>query len=139
MFVRVFEGGVLLVLVVVFRIVIVLVMMVGMPFAVAVFFAAFVSMFGVRRAFVDVEFYTLDVLPLCAVVMHVEVAEIEFAQFPFESAGEDAEIDERADHHVAADSGNAVEVKRFHSFCGGWWPAAGRQSATNPGRVMFLS
>ena len=68
----------------------------------------------VRRAAVDVEFHALDVLPLRAVVMHVEVAEVQFAQLPFERAGFHAEVDECADHHVAADAGDAVEVEGFH-------------------------
>ena len=30
-----------------------------------------------RRAAVDVEFHPLDVLPLCAIVVHVEVADVQ--------------------------------------------------------------
>ena len=67
-----------------------------------------------RRAAVDVEFHTLDVLPLCAIVVHVEVADVQLAQLPFERAGFHAEINERADHHVAADAGDAVEEEGFH-------------------------
>ena len=63
----------------------------------------------------DVELHAFDVLPLGAVVMHVEVTELEFAQFPFERARLDPEIDEGADHHVAADSGNAVKIESFHA------------------------
>ena len=67
-----------------------------------------------RRAAVDVEFHTLDVLPLCAIVVHVEVADVQLAQLPFERAGFHAEVNERADHHVATDAGDAVEEEGFH-------------------------
>ena len=138
--VRMFESGMLLFLVMVMlRVIVVLVMMMDVLRFMAVPAAGFVSMPAVRGTLVDVEFHPLDVFPLRAVTVHVEIAEIQLAQFPFEGAGQDAEIDERADHHVAADSGNAVEVKCFHVFCADWRPAAGRQSATNSGSVTFLS
>jgi hypothetical protein len=73
-----------------------------------------VGMLLVRRTRVDVELHALDVLPLCAVVVHVKVSEVQLAQFPFERARPDAEVNERADHHVAADSRNAVQVESFH-------------------------
>ena len=76
--------------------------------------SAFVPVLVVRRAAVDVEFHALDVLPLRAVVVHVEVADVQLAQLPFERTGFHAEINERADHHVAADAGDAVEVECFH-------------------------
>jgi hypothetical protein len=82
---------------------------------VSVFVAgALVAMLLVRRAAVDVELHALDVLPLRAVVVHVEVADVQLAQLPFERAGLHAEVNERADHHVAADAGDAVEVESFH-------------------------
>ena len=79
--------------------------------------SAVVMMFAVlvvRRAAVDVEFHALDVLPLFAVIVHVEIADVQLAQLPFERAGFHAEVNERADHHVATDAGDAVEVEGFH-------------------------
>jgi hypothetical protein len=75
---------------------------------VAVLMLVLMGVFDVRGAFVNVEFHAFDVLPLLAVEVHVERAEIDFAQLPFEGAGFDAEIDDGADHHVAADAGCAV-------------------------------
>jgi hypothetical protein len=98
---------------------------VGMPVFVAVtvflfFFmvmpaAVAVGMFLVRGAAMDIELHALDILPLGAVVVHVKVSEVQFAQFPFQRAGFHAEVDQGTDHHVAADSGNAVEVESFHA------------------------
>ena len=75
---------------------------------------AMLDMFLMRRAAVDVKFHALDVLSLCAVVVHVEVADVQLAQLPFERAGFHAEVNERADHHVATDAGDAVEEESFH-------------------------
>lgn len=61
-----------------------------------------------------VELHALDILPLRAVEVHVQIAEVQLADFPFQRAGLHAEVDECADHHVAADSGNAVEVNCLH-------------------------
>jgi hypothetical protein len=49
--------------------------------------AVLVPVFVVRRPGVDVELHALDVLPLRPVVMHVKVAEVQLAQFPFQRAG----------------------------------------------------
>ena len=68
----------------------------------------------VGRAFVDAKFHALDLLPLLAVEVHVEVAEVELRQLPFERGRFHAEIDQRADGHVAADPGEAIEEKSFH-------------------------
>lgn len=87
------------------------------PVLVSVLVSVLVMMFAVLmvcRAAVDVELHALDVLPLCAVVVHVEVADVQLAQLPFERAGFHAEVNERADHHVATDAGDAVEVESFH-------------------------
>ena len=132
--------------VLVLRIIVVLVVMMHMPFLtvrvpafvpvfmrrvlfavlVRVAVSAFVAMrvsavkimagLHMRRAAVDVELHALDVLPLGAVVVHVEVADVQLAQFPFERTGLHAEINERADHHVAADAGDAVEEEGFHAW-----------------------
>jgi len=100
------------------------------------------TLLPVRRAAVDVEFHALDILPLRAVVVHVEIAEVQLAQLPFERAGFHAEVDECADCHVATDAGNAVEVEGFHKrrvvrFCAdancevGQWR---NLEATKPGK-----
>ena len=75
---------------------------------------AMLDMFLMRRAAVDVEFHAFDVLPLCPVMVHVEIADVQLAQLPFERAGFHAEIDECTDHHVATDAGDAVEEESFH-------------------------
>lgn len=90
--------------------------------------AAAIAVFVMGGAFVNVELHTLDILPLGAVVVHVKVAKLEFVQLPLEGAGLHAEIDERADHHVAADSGNAVEIECFHARLLTWQDSA--QSAS---------
>ena len=110
MLVRVLQRGVFVLLLVrvrVLRIVVVLVVMMHMPFLtvrvpafmrmlmamlmrVPVLVSALMLMragLHMRRAAVDVEFHALDVLPLCAVIVHVEVADVQLAQFPFERAG----------------------------------------------------
>lgn len=89
---------------------------------------AAIAVFVMRGPFVNVEFHALDVLPLGAVVVHVKVAKLEFVQLPLEGAGLHAEIDKRADHHVAADSGNAVEIESFHARLLTWQDSA--QSAS---------
>ena len=86
----------------------------GFPMTVLMFVPV-IAMLAVGRAAVDVEFYALDLFPLGAVVVHVEVAEPEFAQLPFHGAGLHAEVDERADHHVAANARDAVEIESFHA------------------------
>ena len=90
--------------------------LVGVFFLVIVIVAAAVavSVLLVRGAGVNVELHALDVLPLRAVVVHVKVSEVELAEFPLERARPHAEVNESADHHVAANSGNAVQVESFH-------------------------
>ena len=103
------------------RVIVVLVVMMHVAFlAMLVVVAAIVRMLmrvpllHMRRPAVDVEFHAFDVLPLRAVVVHVEVAEVQLAQLPFERAGFHSEVEECADHHVATDAGDAVEVEGFH-------------------------
>jgi hypothetical protein len=68
----------------------------------------------VGGAFVDTEFHALDLLPLFAVEVHVEIAEIELGELPFEGGRFDTEINEGANGHVAGDAGKAVEEEDFH-------------------------
>ena len=102
----------------VLRVIVVLVVMMQMAFL-AVFVrvlmsAAAIMPVPVRRPVVDVEFHALDLLPLRAVIVHVKVAEVQLAQLPFERAGFHTEVNERADHHVTTDAGDAVEEENFH-------------------------
>ena len=77
-------------------------------------FALFILVVRVRRALVDAELHALHLLPLLAVEVHVEIAEIELRELPFEGRGFHAEIDEGADGHVAGDAGKAIEEEDFH-------------------------
>jgi hypothetical protein len=89
----------------------------SMLMLVLIFMSMLAAIPSMRRAAVDVELHSLDVLPLGAVVVHVKIAHVQFAQFPLQRAGFHTEVDERANHHVAADAGNAVEIKCLHE-CG---------------------
>ena len=60
--------------------------------------------FVMRRPTVDVKFYPLNVLPLRTVVVHVKMTKVQLFNFPFQSAGLHAEIDECANCHVTANS-----------------------------------
>jgi hypothetical protein len=77
----------------------------------AVFAVVVGRTFAMRSWTMNIEFHSLDILPLFTVRMHVKVAEVQLSEFPFEGARLDAKVDERANHHVAADAGNAVEVE----------------------------
>jgi len=73
----------------------------------------FVLIVRMRRAFVDAELHALHALPLLTLEVHVEVAEIELREFPFEGGRFHTEIDERADRHVAGNARKAVEEEDF--------------------------
>jgi hypothetical protein len=75
-----------------------------MPFALTLF---------MRGTLVDAELHSFDLVSLRTVEVHVEIAEIELRQLPFERGRFHAEIDQRADGHVAADAGTAIEIKDF--------------------------
>jgi hypothetical protein len=68
----------------------------------------------VRCAFVNAEFHTLDALPMLPLKVHVKVAEIDLRELPLEAGRLHAEVDERADGHVAGDAGEAIEEEDFH-------------------------
>ena len=68
----------------------------------------------VGGAAVDVELHTLDLRPFRAIIVHVEIAEVQFAQFPLQRAGFHAEVEKCADSHIAADARDAVKVESFH-------------------------
>jgi len=67
-----------------------------------------------RRALVDAELHSFDLMPLRTVEVHVKIAEVELRELPFEGGRFHAEIDQRADGHVAADAGTAIEIEDFH-------------------------
>jgi hypothetical protein len=87
----------------------VLIFMAVMMMLVVVLVLVLVLFVGVRRALVDTEFHAFDVLALLALEVHVKVADVELGEFPLERGGFHAEVGERADGHVAADSADAVE------------------------------
>lgn len=112
----------------------VFVFMFVMVVALAMLALLLVPVVRVGRAFVDAEFHTLHLLPLLAVEVHVEIAEIELRELPFESGRLDTEVDEGAHGHVAGDPGKTVEEEDFHiSKCWKRW-SAGRSTRAGSGR-----
>jgi ABC-type multidrug transport system fused ATPase/permease subunit len=75
----------------------------------------FILIVGVRCPLMDAELYALDSLAQLSFEMHVELAEVEFGKFPLECGGVHSKIGERADGHVAADTGDAIKKENFHS------------------------
>ena len=71
--------------------------------------------FFARSGTVDTKFHTFDVFPLVAIDMHMEIAYVEFRQFPFQRRRFHPEIAECADSHVAADSRKTIEVENTHA------------------------
>jgi len=69
---------------------------------------------GMRLAFVDAKFHPFHFLPLLPVEVHVKIANVELGKLPLERGRLNAEIDESADGHVAADSGKTIEEENFH-------------------------
>ena len=74
----------------------------------------FVLLVRVGGPFVNAKLHAFDLLPLFALEVHVEIAEIELRELPFESGGFDAEINEGAHGHITGDAGKAVEEEDFH-------------------------
>jgi len=114
----------------------VLVMM--MPFAMVA--VLFVLVVGVRRAFVNAELHPFHLLPLLAVEVHMEIAEVELGELPFEGGGLDAEIDQSADGHVAGDARKTIEEEDFHREAAGRWRQKRDRCCTgyNPARLACL-
>ena len=79
---------------------------------------------------VDVEFETLDVGLLPAGRVEMEAADGQPPQFALERAELHAEIEQGADEHVAAQTGENVEVKGLHGH-----PAAAAEAA----RALMLA
>jgi hypothetical protein len=74
----------------------------------------FVLVVRVRRACVDAKLHAFQLLPLFPLKVHVEIAEVELRELPFESGRFYAEIDERTNRHIAADTGETIEEEDFH-------------------------
>ena len=73
----------------------------------------FVLMFvGIGQ--MDIKFHAGDAGFLLARNMQMITAEFQFLQLAFQLAGIRAEVNQRADEHVAADAAENVEIKRFH-------------------------
>ena len=93
------------------------VMMMPVPMimsAIGAVFMGFILVVRVGRAFVDAEFHALHGLAFLPLEVHVEIANVELGKLPFQRGGFDAEIDERADRHIAADAGETIEEENFH-------------------------
>lgn len=86
--------------------VVALVMVLGVRVRVPVTFL--VLFMRVHRAFVDAEFDSLDVLPLLALEVHVEIAKFELGKLPLQRARLHPEVAQRPHGHVAADAGGAI-------------------------------
>lgn len=102
--------------------------MIMMPLAMLAGF--FVLVVRVRRAFVNAELHPFHLLPLLAVEVHMEIAEVELGELPFEGGGLDAEIDQSADGHVAGDARETIEEEDFHRRAAGRWMQKGDRCCT---------
>ena len=63
---------------------------------------------------VDVELHAFDIGFLTAGRVQVVVVELELLEFVFELFEIDAEVEHRADEHIATDPAEDVEVDSFH-------------------------
>ena len=88
--------------------------LVSMRMNLSVLVGIFVLIVGVRAPRVDAEFYSLDVLALLALEVHVKIPDIQFGKLPLEGRGLHSQVAERADGHVAADTRKTVEKKDSH-------------------------
>ena len=86
--------------------------------AVIVFVTVMVVVVIVVVREVDIELHAGDAGFLLARNVEVIAVELEFLQLAFQLARVHAEVEQRADEHVAADAAEDVEVKSFHSFDG---------------------
>ena len=68
----------------------------------------------VNHPFVNGEFHAFDLLPLLPVKVQMKISQRELREFPLQRGRLYAQVVESADHHVAANSGNAVEEESAH-------------------------
>ena len=64
----------------------------------------------------DVEFHTGDAGFFLAGDVEVIAIDVQFLQFKLELVRVDAEVQQRAEKHVAADAAENIEVKEIHKF-----------------------
>src|SRR5208282_3071771 len=108
MAVLVFVGMLVMMLLVVVMMAMVMVMNVRM--------AVFVVMIGRVMAEMDVEFCAFDLGAFGAGNMEVVAVQVHLFQFGFEMGKIEADVEERADEHVAADAAEKIEIECFHIF-----------------------
>ena len=102
---------------------IVFMVLMGMMFVIALLMTVsvmmllpvFILLMRMGRALVDAEFYPLYALALLALEVHVEIADFKLGKLPLKGGRFYPEIGERTHRHVAADAGDAIEKKDFHS------------------------
>ena len=66
----------------------------------------------------DIELHALDAGFLLARDVKMIAAEFQFLQLAFQFVRIRAEVNQRANQHVAADAAEDVEIKRFHGDAG---------------------
>jgi hypothetical protein len=71
--------------------------------------------FPMNVAFVNGETHPFDLLPPRALEVHVKRADINLRQFPFQRGRFYSQIAQRANRHVSADPGKAIEEKNAHA------------------------
>ena len=62
----------------------------------------------------NIKFNSTDLRLLCASDVQVISFEVQFFQLSLQAVGVNAEVDERADEHIAADAAEDVEIQGFH-------------------------
>jgi hypothetical protein len=77
-------------------------------------FALVVMVMFVGVGQMDIKLHAGDAGFLLARNVQMITAEFQFLQLAFQLAGIRAEVNQRADEHVAADAAEDVEIKRFH-------------------------
>ena len=80
----------------------------------AVFVCFLVLVVRVHRAAVDAELDSFEVLPFPALEVHVEISDVQLRKLPFEGGWLDAQVTQRTDSHVAADTGKTIEKEYTH-------------------------
>jgi len=102
----------LMILVILMILVMVILVLVMMMFAMILVLMRLMGSTGV-----DAEAHPFDLLPLGPLEMHVEIPDVDLRQLPFERRRFQPEVAQGADHHVAADAREAIEIEDTHV----WW------------------
>ena len=90
------------------------VLMMRMVVFIMLMFAAVFMMVFMDRCKVDIKLDAGDALAFLLADVEVENVELKFLQLARELVWVNAEVEQCADEHVAADAAKDVEVKRFH-------------------------